>query len=84
MRTIPTRARLMATTMICGAAIRLGCDLSGRSAPLLARSRLAIDKGDLLLAAEPGYADLLLGEQTAKRAGALATILGLKLKITAL
>ncbi|KQZ33915.1 MULTISPECIES: Ppx/GppA phosphatase family protein [Caulobacter] len=67
-----------------GAAIRLGCDLSGRSAPLLARSRLAIDKGDLLLAAEPGYADLLLGEQTAKRAGALATILGLKLKITAL
>ncbi|SFJ62541.1 Ppx/GppA phosphatase family protein [Caulobacter sp. UNC279MFTsu5.1] len=67
-----------------GAAIRLGCDLSGRSAPLLARSRLAIDKGDLLLAAEPGYADLLLGEQTAKRAGALAALLGLKLKITAL
>ncbi len=51
---------------------------------LLARSRLAIDKGDLLLAAEPGYADLLLGEQTAKRAGALAALLGLKLKITAL
>jgi exopolyphosphatase/guanosine-5'-triphosphate,3'-diphosphate pyrophosphatase len=67
-----------------GAAIRLGCDLSGRSAPLLARSRLIIDKGDLLLTAEPGYADLLLGEQTAKRAGALASILGLKLKITAL
>ncbi|WP_165187358.1 Ppx/GppA phosphatase family protein [Caulobacter soli] len=67
-----------------GAAIRLGCDLSGRSAPLLARSRLAIDKGELLLAAEPGYADLLLGEQTAKRAGALATLLGLKLKITTL
>jgi exopolyphosphatase/guanosine-5'-triphosphate,3'-diphosphate pyrophosphatase len=67
-----------------GAAIRLGCDLSGRSAPLLARSRLAIDKGDLLLAAEPGYADLLLGEQTGKRAGTLATLLGLKLKITAL
>lgn len=67
-----------------GAAIRLGCDLSGRSAPLLARSRLLIDKGDLLLTAEPGYADLLLGEQTAKRAGALAALLGLKLKITAL
>lgn len=67
-----------------GAAIRLGCDLSGRSAPLLARSRLVIDKGDLLLTAEPGYADLLLGEQTAKRAGALAALLGLKLKITAL
>jgi exopolyphosphatase/guanosine-5'-triphosphate,3'-diphosphate pyrophosphatase len=67
-----------------GAAIRLGCDLSGRSAPLLVRSRLAIDKGDLLLTAEPGYADLLLGEQTAKRANTLATLLGLKLKITAL
>jgi exopolyphosphatase/guanosine-5'-triphosphate,3'-diphosphate pyrophosphatase len=67
-----------------GAAIRLGCDLSGRSAPLLARSRLIVEKGDLLLTAEPGYADLLLGEQTAKRAGTLANLLGLKLKITAL
>ena len=67
-----------------GAAIRLGCDLSGRSAPLLARSRLIIDKGDLLLTAEPGFADLLLGEQTAKRAGTLANLLGLKLKILAL
>jgi exopolyphosphatase/guanosine-5'-triphosphate,3'-diphosphate pyrophosphatase len=67
-----------------GAGIRLGCDLSGRSAPLLSHSRLAIDKGDLLLTADPGYADLLLGEQTAKRAGALASLLGLKLKITAL
>jgi exopolyphosphatase/guanosine-5'-triphosphate,3'-diphosphate pyrophosphatase len=69
---------------VLGAAIRLGCDLSGRSAPLLARSRLAIDRGDLLLAAEPGYADLLLGEQTGKRAATLAQLLGLKLKVTAL
>ncbi|WP_426029603.1 Ppx/GppA family phosphatase [Caulobacter sp. DWP3-1-3b2] len=67
-----------------GAAIRLGCDLSGRSAPLLARSRLTIHRGDLTLAAEPGYADLLLGEQTAKRANTLATLLGMKLKILAL
>jgi exopolyphosphatase/guanosine-5'-triphosphate,3'-diphosphate pyrophosphatase len=67
-----------------GAAIRLGCDLSGRSAPLLARSRLTLDKTDLALIAEPGYADLLLGEQTAKRANTLAALLGLKLKITAL
>jgi exopolyphosphatase/guanosine-5'-triphosphate,3'-diphosphate pyrophosphatase len=67
-----------------GAAIRLGCDLSGRSAPLLSHSRLMIDKGDLTLAADPGYADLLLGEQTAKRAGTLAALLGLKLKIIAL
>ena len=65
-----------------GAAIRLGCDLSGRSAPLLARSRLMIDKDHLILTAEPGFADLLLGEQTSKRAGTLAQVLGLKLKIS--
>jgi len=64
-----------------GAAIRLGCDLSGRSAALLARSRLSIDKAQLTLTAEPGYADLLLGEQTSKRAGIAAQLLGLKLKI---
>jgi exopolyphosphatase/guanosine-5'-triphosphate,3'-diphosphate pyrophosphatase len=67
-----------------GAAIRLGCDLSGRSAPLLSHSHLSIDKGDLLLTADPGYADLLLGEQTSKRANTLAGLLGLKLKIVAL
>ena len=64
-----------------GAAIRLGCDLSGRSAALLARSRLSVDKAQLTLTAEPGYADLLLGEQTSKRAGTAAQLLGLKLKI---
>ena len=63
------------------AAIRLGCDLSGRSAPLLAKSRLSLDKTHLTLSAEPGYADLLLGEQTSKRAGVAAQLLGLKLKI---
>ncbi|MBO9710000.1 MAG: Ppx/GppA family phosphatase [Caulobacter sp.] len=67
-----------------GAAIRLGCDLSGRSAPLLSHSHLSIDKGDLLLTADPGYADLLLGEQTSKRAANLASLLGLKSKIVAL
>ncbi|MDB5455257.1 MAG: Ppx/GppA phosphatase [Caulobacter sp.] len=66
-----------------GAAIRLGCDLSGRSAPLLVRSRLTLDKTDLTLTAEPGYADLLLGEQTGKRAATLAQVLGLKLKVLA-
>jgi exopolyphosphatase/guanosine-5'-triphosphate,3'-diphosphate pyrophosphatase len=65
-----------------GAAIRLGCDLSGRSAPLLARSRLGIDKDHLVLTAEAGFADLLLGEQTSKRAGTLAQVLGLKLKVS--
>jgi exopolyphosphatase/guanosine-5'-triphosphate,3'-diphosphate pyrophosphatase len=64
-----------------GAAIRLGCDLSGRSAPLLAQSRLTLDKTHLTLNAAPGYADLLLGEQTSKRASVTAQLLGLKLKI---
>lgn len=65
-----------------GAAIRLGSDLSGRSAPLLGRSRLTIDKGTVRLSAEQGWADMLLGEQTAKRAGTLAQVLGLKLQIS--
>ena len=77
-----TPARLKRARAL-GAAIRLGCDLSGRSAPLLSRSRLAIEGGQLTLTAEPGYADLLLGEQTSKRAGTVAQLLALKLKISA-
>ncbi len=64
-----------------GAALRLGCDLSGRSPPLLARSTLALENGSLVLSADPSGADLLLGEQTAKRAGTLATVLGKTLEI---
>lgn len=59
-----------------GAAMRLGCDLSGRSPPLLAQSRLALDDETLVLSADGKSADLLLGEQTAKRAATLATALG--------
>ncbi|WP_425997326.1 Ppx/GppA family phosphatase [Caulobacter sp. DWR1-3-2b1] len=76
-----TPARLKRARAL-GAAIRLGCDLSGRSAPLLGRSRLTIDKTQLSLTAEPGYADMLLGEQTSKRAGTVAQLLGLKLKVS--
>jgi exopolyphosphatase/guanosine-5'-triphosphate,3'-diphosphate pyrophosphatase len=64
-----------------GATIRLACDLSGRSPSLLAHSRLDLDKSHLILAAEPGFADLLLGEQTNKRANTAAHHLGLKSKI---
>ncbi|USQ93816.1 Ppx/GppA phosphatase family protein [Caulobacter sp. RL271] len=64
-----------------GATIRLACDLSGRSPSLLAHSRLTLDKNHLTLAAEPGFADLLLGEQTSKRANTAAQHLGLKPKI---
>lgn len=64
-----------------GATIRLACDLSGRSPSLLAHSRLSLDSQNLVLAAEPGFANLLLGEQTHKRASTAAQHLGLKPKI---
>ncbi|MFZ5671093.1 MAG: Ppx/GppA family phosphatase [Pseudomonadota bacterium] len=64
-----------------GAAVRLGCDLSGRNAVLLAQSRLRLDEGRLLLTAAEGWSDMLLGEQTARRAGQLAALLGVKLEI---
>jgi exopolyphosphatase/guanosine-5'-triphosphate,3'-diphosphate pyrophosphatase len=64
-----------------GAAIRLGCDLSGRNPRLLERSSLSIKNGRLLLTAAPGREDMLLGEQTAKRATTLAQALRLKLEL---
>ena len=67
-----TRARAM------GLALKLGCDLSGRSPALLGRSTLRIDGGDLVLSAEPEAADLLLGEQTRKRLSAVAAHLELE------
>ncbi len=70
-----TRARAL------GAVIRLGCDLSGRSPPLLARSWLRIEGEALVLGADRTGAALLLGEQTAKRASTLAAILGRELVI---
>ncbi|GAA0625537.1 Ppx/GppA phosphatase family protein [Brevundimonas kwangchunensis] len=64
-----------------GLAIRLACDLSGRSAQLLVNARATV-RGDLLsLTASDGYADVLLGEQTRRRAKALADAAGLKLQI---
>ncbi len=66
-----------------GAALRLACDLSGRSPPLLARSRLSLDAEALRLTADEAGADLLLGEQTAKRAATLAVALDRELDIQA-
>jgi exopolyphosphatase/guanosine-5'-triphosphate,3'-diphosphate pyrophosphatase len=66
-----------------GAALRLGCDLSGRSPALLARSRLKLSNDSLILSADHEGADLLLGEQVAKRAATLATALGRGLVIRA-
>ena len=64
-----------------GAAIRLGCDLSGRSPALLARSSLRFERSRVILSAEPAARDLLLGEQTARRCTTLANILERELKI---
>lgn len=64
-----------------GAAIRLGYDLSGRNPRLLERSSLTIHGERLMLSAEPGWSDMLLGEQTAKRAATLASVLKLKLQL---
>ena len=66
-----------------GAAIRLACDLSGRSPELLAKSTLEIRPSSVVLEAEPAMAPLLLGEQTAKRAGTLAALLERDLKLRA-
>lgn len=64
-----------------GAAIRLGCDLSGRNPSLLARSQLSIQGERLTLTTDPGWSDMLLGEQTLKRAQTLAQALRLKLQV---
>ncbi len=64
-----------------GSAIRLGCDLSGRNPRLLEKSSLTIQGDRLALSATPGWEDMLLGEQTARRAQTLASALKLKLEL---
>jgi exopolyphosphatase / guanosine-5'-triphosphate,3'-diphosphate pyrophosphatase len=58
-----------------GTAMRLACDLSGRSETLLATCSLELRDGALVLKLRPGASDLLLGEQTRKRLSALAGVL---------
>jgi exopolyphosphatase/guanosine-5'-triphosphate,3'-diphosphate pyrophosphatase len=81
-----TLSRLLSETQrrrarALGSAIRLGCDLSGRSSVLLAQSRLGLKDDRLILSAAEGWSDMLLGEQTARRAAQLAGLLGVKLEI---
>jgi exopolyphosphatase/guanosine-5'-triphosphate,3'-diphosphate pyrophosphatase len=64
-----------------GAAMRLACDLSGRTPTLLAGCTLALDKGVIVLTVRRAAADLVLGEQTRKRLQALAGVLDLECKI---
>ena len=79
MRILPEAHRKRARAL--GAAIRLGCDLSGRSSALLKHARIALADGKLLLTTDPKWADMLLGEQTKRRAQALAGALGVRLEI---
>lgn len=78
-RLLSDDARMSARAL--GLAMRLGCDLSGRSPQLLANASLRVKGGALRLTAANGYADVLLGEQTRRRAKALAEAMGLKLEI---
>ncbi len=80
-RILPEAHRRRARAL--GAAIRLGCDLSGRSGRLLPHSKLTLNSGKLRLATEPGWGDLLQGEQTKRRAQQLAAALGAKLEVQA-
>jgi exopolyphosphatase/guanosine-5'-triphosphate,3'-diphosphate pyrophosphatase len=61
--------------------VRQGCDLSGRNPRLLEKSGLALKGDNLALTAARGWEDMLLGEQTTKRAQTLAGILKLKLEV---
>ena len=62
-----------------GQAMRLACDLSGRSPQLLANAAISVDKTRLKLTAVKGYNRMLLGSQTKRRAKALADTLELEL-----
>ncbi len=64
-----------------GAAIRLGCDLSGRTPELLAHAQLDFKPEAVVLRSEEAWAPILLGEQTTKRASTLAGWLDRGLRI---
>ena len=64
-----------------GAALRLGCDISGRSPQLLAHASLEFRPNVVALRADDGWVETLLGDQTAKRAATLAGLLGLGVKL---
>ncbi len=69
----------MATQL--GLLLRLGCDLSAKSSKLLNLASIRQQERHLVLSAQPGWEDLLLGEQTRRRARALSQALKLNLTI---
>lgn len=62
-----------------GLAMRLACDLSGRSPQLLANAAISVGKTQLRVTAVKGFAAMLLGSQTRRRAKALADAMDLEL-----
>ena len=80
-RLLPDEARRRARAL--GAAIRLACDLTARDPVLLTHTRLGLKAGRLLLTTDAERADLLLGEQTERRAATLAQRLDAGLEIRA-
>jgi exopolyphosphatase/guanosine-5'-triphosphate,3'-diphosphate pyrophosphatase len=62
---------------VLGAAMRLGCDLSGRSPELLEQASLGLTAQGVELTVRRARADMVLGEQTRKRLAALADALEL-------
>ena len=77
-RILGEEKHLLATQL--GLLLRLGCDLSAKSATLLKHAHLRQNGLQLILSA-PGWEDLLLGETTRRRARALAQNLKLNLNI---
>ena len=71
----------LARAYALGAAMRLGCDLCGRSPALLERAFLTLDGERLILGVERAHADLLLGEQTRKRLATLSAALNLRAEV---
>lgn len=68
----PDRVRRARTL---GAALRLGCDLSGRTPELLANATLSLQATGVVLDMKKSAADMLQGEQTRKRLSNLADTL---------
>jgi exopolyphosphatase/guanosine-5'-triphosphate,3'-diphosphate pyrophosphatase len=64
-----------------GAALRLGCEISGRNPELLGHARLEIKPNLVVLEAQEAWAGVLLGEQTAKRTASLAQLLDRDFKL---
>ncbi len=66
---------------VLGAALRLGCDLSGRNPELLDHATLAFSADTVTLSTSEMWQAILLSEQTLKRANALASALDRRLEI---